>query len=1333
MMYKKIIFLLLISAYGLTNLNAQNYQLGLLVEKPDGTSEIRVPDNINNEIELDLCTASLPILKPILLDSSGNPLPNGTVTYDNVYVQHKYNENLVPQGTICNDFVIEKGLRNFNHTPIGNGFDFQEFKFPPHFVLPCRSYIMDMNNFSFTMFTEYSTGIYTNIKINVNFKVNLYTNSGPINHRYTATGSNTTDELTSNNGNPLDVTVKYLNCRVPTLRDIPHAYHNYNIYNNQYNFGYSSLRVGFFNIYKKNGANWSLITDFDYEIHQGEIYKIYPKNQDPSTNANPICDLSSFEPLLYRINLQSIASSGGFSNPQPTGLASAIKICELDNAPNEDYTFSIEGTFPDTYDMNNSSNAVNPNFSFSYINRTIATDDPNPILIYLGKTGNRYNFKFNKQEFFNGVQTTSSILDSQSGSYFPYGGIYFRFKNNNYDDTGNKIDVCLTNIPLKIYIERKYKKKPLANYLYYEDVNYPLTDFTNGTDIDNDGNSENEFSLSSIYEIFKQKYLSGNYYSSVAANPNPSAFNFVMKEAEGNATVFINDKTGVTVAGFSEYTNGFMQNWYNDIISTTNTETCANSRVFYFDIYSNCGAGETTLFVEDVPFRVNATDLKKPILQYGIYRYCSTDSTPTVIDLLQGNNPNVVSSAYNELKVFTQEFGGQELNDTTNLLPNTDYYIGEYGNFENGRYCGTYNLTGNHSSKRVKVSVIEDCFPVCQTPINLQASPTDTSVYLSWEDDDASQEPVGGWEITYALSTYDPNNDTMPNSIITYEPEITIEDLIPSNAYDFWVRSICSFENSEWVLIHVDTPCTNCNSFTPQIGKEYVIGAWVKENWDTKPVITMNPPVNKIKEMLNDLVSLYNTNNNTDNLICPNGTEITAVTTMTTGGLFHEELIQTIDNIDGQSAPAIYNFQYYTKENKSEFRFQFTKGEHHWSDNLLTNPGAELGTIGWSSSIYNVISSIAAGGKCGAGNPNRKDGNTGNRFFWMGVDCEHDYGPKIMLNQDVDVSEYLIDNGDSTVEISGYMKGHDNENGGDIQQIQLVFKDSSGELIGITDPYADGMQNKVAVSGIQPQVWYKYMHEYAIPPRTRTIRVKLIGINRTPNLENDSFFDDLSLRVNYPTFDDLSPVQSFDVDCYINGTYEHSSVTNVTDVDHYPFSNNYYDLEYSCNTNTIENKYKYGKNVYTSTEIPQSIYQEVYTYNNTYLELVFLNNQDEIIPDFTGALNRRYYPSGNIIDEWQRIQGVFKVPVGTVKVKIALVNKHISDAYFDDVRVFPKDGNMKSFVYDQITQKLMAELDENNYATFYEYDNEGGLIRVKKETEKGIFTIQETRSGNVKK
>lgn len=82
---------------------------------------------------------------------------------------------------------------------------------------------------------------------------------------------------------------------------------------------------------------------------------------------------------------------------------------------------------------------------------------------------------------------------------------------------------------------------------------------------------------------------------------------------------------------------------------------------------------------------------------------------------------------------------------------------------------------------------------------------------------------------------------------------------------------------------------------------------------------------------------------------------------------------------------------------------------------------------------------------------------------------------------------------------------------------------------------------------------------------------------------------------------------------------------------------------------------------------------------------------------------------------------------------LILENQKSQFSFFDDVRIYPYDANMKSFVYDYDTQRLVSELDENNFATFYEYDQEGGLIRVKKETERGIYTIQETRSHSPKR
>jgi hypothetical protein len=112
-------------------------------------------------------------------------------------------------------------------------------------------------------------------------------------------------------------------------------------------------------------------------------------------------------------------------------------------------------------------------------------------------------------------------------------------------------------------------------------------------------------------------------------------------------------------------------------------------------------------------------------------------------------------------------------------------------------------------------------------------------------------------------------------------------------------------------------------------------------------------------------------------------------------------------------------------------------------------------------------------------------------------------------------------------------------------------------------------------------------------------------------------------------------------------------------------------------------------------------------------------------------------PQGEIIDGWQHIVGIIETPSGYTDPSIAIVLNCTSiygtDCFYDDIRFLPYDGNLKSFVYDEDTERLLAELDENNYATFYEYDQEGGLVRVKKETEKGVFTIQETRSNTFKK
>jgi len=103
-----------------------------------------------------------------------------------------------------------------------------------------------------------------------------------------------------------------------------------------------------------------------------------------------------------------------------------------------------------------------------------------------------------------------------------------------------------------------------------------------------------------------------------------------------------------------------------------------------------------------------------------------------------------------------------------------------------------------------------------------------------------------------------------------------------------------------------------------------------------------------------------------------------------------------------------------------------------------------------------------------------------------------------------------------------------------------------------------------------------------------------------------------------------------------------------------------------------------------------------------------------------------------IIDGWQKVEGTFVVPAGTQYFTVSLDNGTTNDVYFDDIRIHPFNSSSKTYVYDPVTLRLSAELDENNYATFYEYDEEGALVRVKKETERGIKTIKEARN-NIQK
>lgn len=131
-------------------------------------------------------------------------------------------------------------------------------------------------------------------------------------------------------------------------------------------------------------------------------------------------------------------------------------------------------------------------------------------------------------------------------------------------------------------------------------------------------------------------------------------------------------------------------------------------------------------------------------------------------------------------------------------------------------------------------------------------------------------------------------------------------------------------------------------------------------------------------------------------------------------------------------------------------------------------------------------------------------------------------------------------------------------------------------------------------------------------------------------------------------------------------------------------------------------------------------------------ESTIIDAEIRIMFDGGSILGNASLPSGPIVDGWQQIECEFLTPSSFYDFNIEL-NSLDGVVYFDDVRMFPYDGSMKCFVYDPQSLRFVAELDERHFATFYEYDEEGRLMRIKKETERGVMTIQESKTSTVKR
>ena len=70
------------------------------------------------------------------------------------------------------------------------------------------------------------------------------------------------------------------------------------------------------------------------------------------------------------------------------------------------------------------------------------------------------------------------------------------------------------------------------------------------------------------------------------------------------------------------------------------------------------------------------------------------------------------------------------------------------------------------------------------------------------------------------------------------------------------------------------------------------------------------------------------------------------------------------------------------------------------------------------------------------------------------------------------------------------------------------------------------------------------------------------------------------------------------------------------------------------------------------------------------------------------------------------------------------------ELYIDDFRLQPRYSESMGYVYDTSNYRLLAMIDDQNFALLYQYNPEGKLIRKLKETERGVKVLSEGQYNN---
>ncbi|MBF98205.1 MAG: hypothetical protein CMI36_04370 [Owenweeksia sp.] len=124
---------------------------------------------------------------------------------------------------------------------------------------------------------------------------------------------------------------------------------------------------------------------------------------------------------------------------------------------------------------------------------------------------------------------------------------------------------------------------------------------------------------------------------------------------------------------------------------------------------------------------------------------------------------------------------------------------------------------------------------------------------------------------------------------------------------------------------------------------------------------------------------------------------------------------------------------------------------------------------------------------------------------------------------------------------------------------------------------------------------------------------------------------------------------------------------------------------------------------------------------------VWLQNGGSVQAVISGGSTTSSTIEAKNIDGWDLHKLTFSAPASLSSLTLRFNSISGGTSYMDDLRLYPSDGMLITYVYDRESFKVRAIIDQLNFAETYAYDEENNLVRINRETEQGVLTIRESR------